>query len=120
MVITSKESGLENRGARENERAGKKLNELCFVPEVSWIRPAQAYFVDRRTDGPTDRQTDRHNDTPVPTEISRENTCRRFMDSSQGELIVDGATQAGAPVADASLSVAATEPPRSQDRAYYV
>ena len=50
MVITSKESGLENRGARESERAGKGLNELCFIPEVSWIRPAQAYFVDRQTD----------------------------------------------------------------------
>ena len=40
------------------------LHELLFIPEVSWIRPAQAYFADGRTD--------RHNDTPGPTEISRE------------------------------------------------
>ena len=57
MVITSKESGLENRGARENERVGKGLNELCFIPEVSWIRPAQAYLL-------TDGQTDGHKGTP--------------------------------------------------------
>ena len=58
----------------------RNQSETWFIAEVSWLRPAQAYFVDGRTDG--------HNGTPGPTDKSVGNaTCEsQKMSADQFEL----------------------------------